>query len=79
MHFFQNGSEEFFETSHEVRVLKGKNLAEPDFWEKSHFGDNTLKYGFRVKAKMLLSNQIAGFLNFNISKTVGGITLILCM
>ena len=29
-----------------------------------------------LNAKMLLANQIAGFLNFNISKTIGGINLI---
>ena len=29
-----------------------------------------------LNAKMLLANQIAGFLNFNISKTIGGIKLI---
>ena len=32
-----------------------------------------------LNAKMLLANQIAGFLNFNISKTIGGIKLIFCM
>ena len=30
-------------------------------------------------AKMLSANQIAGFLNFKISKTIGGIKLILFM
>ena len=29
-----------------------------------------------LNAKMLLANQIAGVLNFNISKTIGGIKLI---
>ena len=33
-------------------------------WEKS---------GSRVNAKMLLANQISGFLNLKISKTIGGI------
>ena len=32
-----------------------------------------------LNAKMLSANQIAGFLNFNISKTIGGIKLIFCM
>ena len=32
-----------------------------------------------LNAKMLSANQIAGFLNFNISKTIGGIKLISCM
>ena len=32
-----------------------------------------------LNAKMLSSNQIAGFLNFNISKTIGDIKLIFCM
>ena len=36
-------------------------------WEKSDS---------QVNAKMLSANQIAGFLNFNVSKTVGGIKLI---
>ena len=34
---------------------------------------------FELNAKMLLANQIAGFLNFNISKTSGVIKLIFCM
>ena len=29
-----------------------------------------------LKAKMLLANQISGFLNFNISKTIGGIKVV---
>ena len=29
-----------------------------------------------LNAKMLSANQLAGFLNFNISKTIGGIKLI---
>ena len=29
-----------------------------------------------LNAEMLSANQIAGFLNFNISKTIGGIKLI---
>ena len=29
-----------------------------------------------LKAKMLLANQISGFLNFNISKTMGGIKVV---
>ena len=33
----------------------------------------------KLKAKILLVNQIAGFLNFSISETVGGIKLIFCM
>ena len=33
----------------------------------------------QLNAKMLSANQIAGFLNFNISKTIGGIKLIFCM
>ena len=32
-----------------------------------------------LNAKMLLTNQITGFLNFNISKTIGGVKLIFCM
>ena len=32
-----------------------------------------------LNGKMLLANQIAGFLIFNISKTIGGIKLIFCM
>ena len=32
-----------------------------------------------VNAKMLSVNEIAGFLNFNISETIGGIKLIFCM
>ena len=32
--------------------------------------------GSWVKYKNALNNQIAGFLNFNISKTIGGIKLI---
>ena len=35
--------------------------------------------GSRVKYKNALANQIAGFLNFNISKTIGGIKLIFWM
>ena len=30
-------------------------------------------------AEMLLANQIAGFLNFNISKTIGALKLIFCI
>ena len=30
----------------------------------------------KLNAKMISANQIAGFLNFNISKTIGGIKLI---
>ena len=37
------------------------------------FGENLV---LELNAKMLLANQIAGFLNFNISETVGGIKLI---
>ena len=33
----------------------------------------------KKNAKMLSANQIAGFLNFKISKTIGGIKLILFM
>ena len=29
-----------------------------------------------LKAKMLLANQISGFLNFNISKTIGGMKVV---
>ena len=32
-----------------------------------------------LNAKMLSANRIAGFLNFNISKTIGVIKLISCM
>ena len=32
-----------------------------------------------LNAKMLAVNQIAGFLNVNISKTTGGIKFIFCM
>ena len=32
-----------------------------------------------LNAKMLSPNQIVGFLNFKISKTIGGIKLISCM
>ena len=32
-----------------------------------------------LDAKMLFANQIVGFLNFNISKTIRGIKLIFCM
>ena len=32
-----------------------------------------------LNVKMLLVNQIAGFLNFNISKTIRGINLIFCI
>ena len=39
-------------------------------WEKSDS---------QVNAKMFSANQIAGFLNFNVSKTVGGIKLIFCI
>ena len=35
------------------------------------------KFGSQVKCKN--SNQVAGFLNFNVSKTIGGIKLIFCM
>ena len=31
---------------------------------------------FELNAEMLSANQIAGFLNFNIPKTIGGIKLI---
>ena len=34
---------------------------------------------FELNAKMLSANQIAGFLNFDISKTIGSIKLIFCM
>ena len=30
-----------------------------------------------LNAKMLLASQIAGFLNFNVSKTIGGINFFL--
>ena len=43
---------------------------------KLHVWENLL---LELIAKMLLANQIAGFLNFNISKTIGGIKLIFCM
>ena len=33
----------------------------------------------KLNAKMLSANQIAGFLTFNISKTMGGINLIFYM
>ena len=33
----------------------------------------------KLNAKMLSVNQIAGFLNFIISKTIGGIKLIFCI
>ena len=33
----------------------------------------------KLNAKMLSANQSAGFLNFNISKTIGDIKLIFCM
>ena len=39
------------------------------------FGKNLV---LKLNAKMLLANQIAGFLNFNNSETIGGITLIFC-
>ena len=48
-------------------------LLKPHVWEKS---------GSQVKCKntkILSGNQIAGFLNFNISRTVGGIKLYFCM
>ena len=32
-----------------------------------------------LNAKIVSANQIAGFLNFNISKTIGDIKLIFCM
>ena len=32
-----------------------------------------------LNVKILSPNQIAGFLNFNISRTIGGITLIFCI
>ena len=32
-----------------------------------------------LNVKVLLANQIAGFFNFNISKTIGGINLIFCI
>ena len=32
-----------------------------------------------LNAKMLLANQIAEFLNFNISKAIEGVNLIYCM
>ena len=35
------------------------------------------KLGSQVNAKMLLANQIWGFSKFNISKTIGGINMIL--
>ena len=43
-------------------------LLKPHVWEKSDT---------RVNAKMLSANQIARFLNFNTSKTIRGIKLIL--
>ena len=42
-HFLQNGSYDFSETSHEVGCFKGKKLMQPDFWEKSYFGNNAPK------------------------------------
>ena len=33
----------------------------------------------KLNAKMLSANQIARFLNFNISKTIGGTNVIFCM
>ena len=33
----------------------------------------------KLNAKMLSTNQIAGFLNFNISKTIGDIKWIFCL
>ena len=33
----------------------------------------------KLNAKMLSANQIAGFLNFSISKTIGVIKLIFCV
>ena len=46
------GKRIFFKTAHRIFLklfmklgcLKGKQLAEPDFFEKSHFGDNAQKY-----------------------------------
>ena len=32
-----------------------------------------------LNAEMLSTNQFAGFLNFSISKTIGGIKLVFCM
>ena len=32
-----------------------------------------------LNAEMLSANHIAGFLNFNISKAIGGIKLVFCM
>ena len=46
------------------------NSVKLQVWEKSIF---------QVYTKMLLANQIPGFLNFNISKTIRGIRLIFCM
>ena len=34
-----------------LRGLKGKKLTEPDFWEKSHFGDNAQKHPTPRKKK----------------------------
>ena len=38
-----------------------------------------IDHGAWLNAKVLSANQIAGFLNINISKTIGVITLIFCM
>ena len=40
---------------------------------KTHVWENLV---LELNAKMLSANQIAGFLNFNISKTIRGIKLI---
>ena len=37
------------------------------------------KFFLELYAKMPLSNQIAGFLIFNLSKSIGGVKLIFCM
>ena len=47
-----------------------KILLQPHVWE------NLVLELIKLNAKMLLANQIAGFLNFNISKNVGSIKLI---
>ena len=43
---------------------------------KPHVWENLV---LELNAKMLSANQIAGFLNFNISKTIGVIKLIFSM
>ena len=43
---------------------------------KTTYGENLVP---KLNAKILLADQIAGFLKVNISKTIGGIKLIVSM